>query len=152
MGKYFTLFLSFFLLMACKAPKVIEREVYKDSLIYTTDTIAIDVPYEKVVWLVPALDTLKMETSVAKSTTWLDTTTCTLKGELENKKVQLEKEIEIAHHYKVLERTVTLEKTKYITKTKNKIPRWVWYMVLVLLSIVIGQNYKKLLKVIKLFL
>ena len=44
------------------------------------------IPKEIVKDIVPQYDTLVMETSMAKSTSYVDTTTHTLKGKLENKK------------------------------------------------------------------
>lgn len=43
------------------------------------------IPKEKIVDVIPSYDTLKMETSLAKAEAYVDTTTHTLKGSLENK-------------------------------------------------------------------
>lgn len=55
-----------------------DTTVYKDSIVF--------IPKETIKEVVPALDTLTMETSMAKATAWLDTTTTTLRGALTNKK------------------------------------------------------------------
>lgn len=62
---------------------------YRDSVIYKVDTLRIPVPVETVKEVVPPMDTLKMETSVAEAKVWADTSTKTLKGELKNKKTEL---------------------------------------------------------------
>ena len=62
---------------------------YRDSVIYKVDTLRIPVPVETVKEVVPPMDTLKMETSVAEARVWADTSTKTLKGELKNKKTEL---------------------------------------------------------------
>ena len=60
-----------------------DTTIWRDSLIYT--------PVEVVKEVVPELDTLNMETSLATATAYLDTTTNTLKGKIENKKGITEK-------------------------------------------------------------
>ena len=66
------------MLVSCGAVKeipvqTIEKIEYRDSLIYVRDTIAVPIPYEKIVEVVPEIDTSYLETSVAKSTAYLDT-------------------------------------------------------------------------------
>lgn len=55
-----------------------DTTIWKDSLIYT--------PVEVVKEVVPQMDTLNMETSLATATAYVDTTTNTLKGSIKNKK------------------------------------------------------------------
>lgn len=55
-----------------------DTTIWKDSLIYT--------PVEVVKEVVPQMDTLKMETSLAEAQSYVDTTTNTLKGSIKNKK------------------------------------------------------------------
>lgn len=52
--------------------------VYRDSIIY--------IPQEKIVEVVPQLDTLKMEIELAKAEAYLDTSIMMLRGKLESKK------------------------------------------------------------------
>lgn len=87
--------LVYFLLLAVVftacSPKIIYVPIegstnVRDSLVISyRDSIKI-IPVEKIVDVVPTYDTLKMETSVAKAKAFVDTTTHTLKGSLENKK------------------------------------------------------------------
>ena len=65
--------------------QTIEKVVYRDSLIYVNDTLTIPVPYEKIVEVVPEVDTSYLETSVAKSTAYLDTAKLKLHHTLEQK-------------------------------------------------------------------
>lgn len=65
--------------------QTIEKVVYRDSLIYVNDTLTIPVPYEKIVEVVPEVDTSYLETSVAKSTAYLDTAKRKLHHTLEQK-------------------------------------------------------------------
>lgn len=75
---------------SCGTPKYItvkEKEYIKDTVLIKADTVKVDIPVEVKVNVVPELDTLKMETSVAEAEAYLDTLTQTLKGTLKNKKL-----------------------------------------------------------------
>lgn len=60
-----------------------DTTIYRDSIIYT--------PVEVVKEVVPQFDTLNIETSLATASAYVDTTTRTLKGKIENKKGITEK-------------------------------------------------------------
>ena len=88
--------LSIAVIFAACSPKIIYTPVKdsisverRDSVIYKVDTLRIPVPVETVKEVVPPMDTLKMETSVAEAKAWIDTVTITLKGEMKNKKTEL---------------------------------------------------------------
>lgn len=90
------LVLSFFIILVSCSPKIVYVPTntdthieYRDSVIYKVDTLKIAVPVETVKEVVPPMDTLKMETSVAEAKAWVDTTTNALKGVLKNKKTAL---------------------------------------------------------------
>lgn len=91
---------------------------YKDSTIVHVDSIAVDVPVERYVDIVNELDTLVLETSVAKAIAYADTTTRTLKGEIKNKPVQLKKEI--VYQDRVIEKEVYKDKPVYVEVEKIK--------------------------------
>lgn len=108
---------------------VIER---RDSIIYKTDTLRIEVPHEVVKEIVPDVDSLFMETSVAWSRSWLDQQTKTLRGEMRNKKTSLSKEQivgkEVIHYrdsivYKELPVEVEKE-VRYVPKFYKWLLRW----------------------------
>lgn len=65
--------------------ETVEKIEYRDSLVYVHDTLTIPVPYEKIVEVVPEVDTSYLETSVAKSTAYLDTAKRKLHHTLEQK-------------------------------------------------------------------
>ena len=97
----------------------------RDTVILKADTVKVDVPVEVQVNVVPQLDTLRMETSVAEAEAYLDTLTQTLKGQLKNKKTELKKEIQTVEKTKFVERKV--EVPVEVVKWKYRIPHWVWY-------------------------
>ena len=66
-------------------PENITQYTYIDSLVIKDSIRVVDLPVERIVDIVPDYDTLEMETSLAKSKSWVDTTSHTLRGEIENK-------------------------------------------------------------------
>lgn len=65
--------------------QTVERVEYRDSLIYVQDTVEIPVPVEKVVEVLPKLDTSYLKTSLAESVAYLDTTKKQIHHTLEQK-------------------------------------------------------------------
>lgn len=131
--------LSGLLLVSCGAPKYItvtEKEYIKDTVVIKADTVKVEIPKEVVVNVVPKLDTLKLETSVAEAEAYLDTLTNTLKGQIKNKKTNLEKEIQTVEKIKFVERKV--EVPVPVEVVKKKTPRWAWVLLAVNVSILIG--------------
>lgn len=124
--------LSGLLLVSCGTPKYItvkEKEYIKDTVVLKADTVKVEIPKEVVVNVVPELDTLKMETSIAESTAYLDTLTNTLKGSIKNKKTELKKEIQVVEKIKFVERKVEVPVEVEVVKTKT--PRWAWVLLLI---------------------
>lgn len=109
-------------------------ETVRDTVILKPDTVRVEVPRERVVEVVPQLDTLNMETSVASARAYLDTLTRTLKGSITNKPVELKKETQTVEKVKTVERKV--EVPVEVVKTKYRIPRWAWLSLMVNLAIV----------------
>lgn len=122
------LILFCFLVCGCGTTRYVpvkEIEHVRDTVILKADTVKVDVPVEVQVNVVPQLDTLRMETSVAEAEAYLDTLTQTLKGQLKNKKTELKKEIQTVEKTKFVERKV--EVPVEVVKWKNRIPVWTWY-------------------------
>ena len=116
------------LLSGCGTTKYVpvkETEYVRDTVILKADTVKLTIPVEKIVEVVPAMDTLRMETSVAEAEAYLDTLTQTLKGQLKNKKTELKKEIQTVEKTKFVERKV--EVPVEVVKWKYRIPHWVWF-------------------------
>lgn len=127
------------LLVSCGTPKYItvkEKEYIKDTVLIKADTVKVDIPVEVKVNVVPELDTLKMETSVAESTAYLDTLTQTLKGTLKNKKTELQKEIQVVEKTKYVEHKV--EVPVPVEMVKNKTPLWAWIMLSINVGLIVG--------------
>ena len=118
--------------------------ITKDSIVYT--------PVEVIKEVVPELDTLYMETSVAKAKAYLDTNLNTLKGEMKNKK-------EIIYRDKIVYRdSIVIQKQEVpieIKIEKKVVPCWCWWSLVIniLITIVfaIRLYFRFRLKKIKLF-
>ena len=113
--KIIILFLFLFPFCACtslkkgKTPviieeKIVEKTIIKDSIIVKDSIVYI--PQEKIVEVVPHLDTLQMEIETAKAKAYLDTTRMILKGELESKKATQKEVIEVT---KIVEKIDTIK-------------------------------------------
>ena len=138
-NKPYLLILAAIMLGACGTPKYItvkEKEYIKDTVVIKADTVKVDIPVEVKVNVVPELDTLKMETSVAEAEAYLDTLTQTLKGTLKNKKTELKKEIQTIEKTKFVERKVEVPVPYEVVKTK--VPRWAWVLLAFNISLLIG--------------
>ena len=87
--------------------------ITKDSIVYT--------PVEVIKEVVPELDTLYMETTVAKAKAYLDTNLNTLKGEMKNKK-------EIIYKDKIVYRdSIIIQKQEVpvpVEVVKKVVPCW----------------------------
>lgn len=135
----FLTWISGLLLVSCGTPKYItvkEKEYIKDTVVLKVDTVRVPVPVEVQVNVVPKLDTLKMETSVAEAQAYLDTLTQTLKGTLKNKKTELKKEIQTIEKIKYVEHKVEVPVPYEVVKTKT--PLWAWILLSIDVSLLVG--------------
>ena len=142
-------------LVSCSTVKYVpisdSENIHKvDSTIiqYRDTTIFVEVPVEVVKEVVPQLDTLYMETSLSHSTSYLDTTTRTLKGELKNKQEPLEKIVYLPskEHIVYRDSIITKEVPVEVQIEKKHIPQWVWYSVIFNVIVLCYIGFKIYLK------
>ena len=130
------LFLILLLFVSCSTIKYVPvkgEDIYhteyvtKDSIVYT--------PVEVIKEVVPELDTLYMETTVAKAKAYLDTNLNTLKGEMKNKK-------EIIYKDKIVYRdSIIIQKQEIpveVEVEKKVVPSWCWWLLGINILVVIG--------------
>ena len=100
----------------------VEKEVtnHKDS-IRIRDSIVV-IPIERIVDVVPAYDTLKMETTQARAKAYVDTTLHLLRGSIENKD---KSKTEVREVVKFVERTDTIYVEKPVPYEVEKRVRYV---------------------------
>ena len=143
---------SFFIFMGCKPQQtVVEREklvyVTKDSIIHRDSMVY--APYEVVKDY--SLDTLVMQTSLAISKSWLDTSTLYIVGELKNKKAFEVKYVEV-EKWRTKDSLVYVEKPipYEVVEYKVKRPWWAWicltWAIITILSIA-WNVYRKLKRI-----
>ena len=136
------LFLILLLFVSCSTIKYVPvkgEDIYhteyitKDSIVYT--------PVEVIKEVAPELDTLYMETSVAKAKAYLDTNLSILKGEMKNKK-------EIIYKDKIVYRdSIVFQKQEVpveVEVVKKVVPGWVYYSLglnILILSFFLGRLY-----------
>lgn len=121
--------------------KVVE---YRDTTIY------VEIPHEVIKEIVPEIDTLFMENRVATSTTFLDTTTRTLRGELKSKPIKLPQPVKLPETTEKEEKYIEVIKEIPVTVEVEKkyIPTWCWYslianvVVLMLLGLRLYLKFK----------
>lgn len=104
-----------------------DTTIWKDSLIYT--------PVEVVKEVVPYMEPLYMETSLAKAEAYVDTTTNTLKGKIENKKgitEQIKWREKVVYKDSIVTQEVPVEVEKIVTKTKHPFYEWLLWMISIL--------------------
>ena len=130
MIKHFNIFLFILFLLSfigCSTTRYatvsgVEKEVtnYKDS-IRIRDSIVV-IPVERIVDVVPAYDTLKLETTQARAKAYVDTALHLLRGSIENKD---KSKTEVREVVKFVERTDTIYVEKPVPYEVEKKVRYV---------------------------
>jgi len=119
-------------LIGCKSaePVVKEQVVYNyvDSTIYHDSTIYTYIPKEVVKEVVPIYDTLKMHTSVADASAYVDTNTHTLKGTISNNEDSIPVRILYKERIVTKDSIVTNEVEVPVEVIKTKTPAITWYL------------------------
>jgi len=135
---------------SCRSPKIIEREVIRDSIVFVPETISVELPKEIIKEVVPMMDTLHMETSIAEASAYVDTTTKTLQGTISNKDVPIQTVVhnKIEYHDRNIVKTQVV--TKDVIKYKKHVPKFIKWMLIVLIAYLLYSQRKNLLKLIKL--
>ena len=131
--------------------QTVEKIEYRDTTIHIRDTIRVPIPVERVVEVVPELDTLKLETTVATATAYLDTNSRQLRGEIRNKNTKLPAKVDTV--FVVTTKNHYLEKP-VIQKVETPvpyIPKFAWICIVytcttVLVLLILG--FLKLKKII----
>lgn len=131
MNKFSVIVSILIFLSSCSCFKNVPREeihyAQKDSIILKIVDSIRYIPVERYVDIVHTYDTLKLETSLASSTAFVDTNTHTLKGKIENKKG-------VEKCYKIVEKYIEKCDTIYVKvpvtveveKPVRHIPNFFW--------------------------
>ena len=123
--------------------ETIEKIVVKDSLVYRDSIVY--VPTERIVEVVPEMDTLYMETQLASSKAYLDTTLKALKGELKNKQAFETKYVERIEYVERTD-TVYVSLPEPYPVEKAVTPKWAWYSLIFNIIVMLVTAFKIYLK------
>lgn len=122
---------------------------YIDTLIIRDSTVLI--PKYVVKDVVPEYDTLLLETNLAKSKSYIDTLTNSLKGEIQNKVETVQKIV-----YKdrtVYKDSIQIQEKEipvYVTTEKKVVPSWCWWLLGINVALLLVAVFF-LLKKLKIF-
>lgn len=127
------IFILLFIVCSCGPVKYIPVEKnetvnIRDSVVLRDSTVITYLQKEKIKEVVPELDTLIMESTYARSKSYLDTTTNTLQGTLEQLdsvpvKTKIVFKDRIITQEKIVEKSVPVE----IVREKKVTPKWIWW-------------------------
>lgn len=114
------------------------KTILRDSLIIR-DSVVIT-PIERIVDIVPQYDTLHLQTSLAKSKAWVDTTTHSLRGEITNKEqTQNKNRIEVRYVNRIdsvfIEKPIPYEVIKEIKYVPKAYQYSMGFSIIVLLAV-----------------
>jgi hypothetical protein len=125
------------LLMGCAAPKIVyvptEAETiieYRDSIIHIKDTITVPIPVERVVEVVPELDTSRLETSIAYSEAFLDTESKKLRHTLRNKETALKGKLDTIVRVEYINKYIEKEVINEVEVPTPYIPKFAWFCII----------------------
>ena len=123
--------------------ETIEKIVVRDSLVYRDSLIY--VPQERVVEVVPQLDTLLMETELSEAKAYLDTSMLMLRGELKNKRATQKEYIERIEYMERTD-TVYIERPQPYEVPEPYIPKWAWWSLIINIVTVLLVAFKLYLR------
>ena len=127
------IFILLFIVCSCGPVRYIPVEKnetvnIRDSVVLRDSTVITYLQKEKIKEIVPELDTLVMNTKYAKSISYLDTTTNTLQGTLEQlDSVPVKTKIVFKDRIITQEKIVKKEIPIEVVREKKVTPKWIWW-------------------------
>ena len=148
------IFILLFIVCSCGPVRYIpvnnnETVNIRASVVLRDSTVITYLQKEKIKEIVPELDTLVMNTKYAKSVSYLDTTTNTLQGTLEQLdsvpvKTKIVFKDRIITQEKIVEKEIPVE----VVREKKVTPKWIWWSLgfnfLILLYLIVKLKLNKL--------
>lgn len=123
--------------------QTIEKEIIRDSLIYITDTITIEIPTEKIVQVLPADTTSQIATSLAFSEAKIEKGILTHSLE---QKGQIQAKIDTCYITKIKEKIVEKEVPIEVPVEVKHTPKWAWWSLIFNIVIILLIAFKIYLK------
>lgn len=128
--------------------QTVEKVVVRDSVVYINDTITVEVPFERIVEVVPEVDTSYLKTSVAESVAYLDTAKRQIHHTLEQKGT-VNTKVDTVVITKNIEKIVYEEVPIEVEIVKYKRDNIFWYSIIFNVIIILFIVFKIYLKFIK---
>lgn len=126
--------------------ETIEKIIVKDSLIYRDSIVYI--PQERIVEIVPQLDTLFMDIETASSKAYLDTANMLLRGELKSKKKEVVKYQTIIEYRDRVDTVYIKEPQPYeVIKKEKYIPSIFWWSLIGNIIVIFYLGFRIYLKI-----
>lgn len=126
--------------------ETIEKVIVRDSLIYKDSIVYI--PQERIVEIVPQLDTLFMDIETASSKAYLDTTNMLLRGELKSKKKEVVKYQTIIEYRDRIDTVYIKEPQPYeVIKKEKYIPTIFWWSLIGNIIVILYLGFRIYLKI-----
>ena len=157
MKKIVLIFLLVFVVCSCGPVRYIPVEKnetvnIRDSVVLRDSTVITYLQKERIKEVVPELDTLVMESTYARSKSYLDTTTNTLQGTLEQLdsvpvKTKIVFKDRIITQEKIVKKDIPVE----VVREKKVTPKWIWWSLGCNLLILLFLILKMKLKFLNLF-
>jgi hypothetical protein len=113
-----------------------EKVIVRDSIIKVIDTVTVEVPFEIVKEVLPAIDTSVLQTELATSVAYIDTVERKLHHTLEQKG-QLKVEIDTCYITKVEERIVYKDRPIEVEVIKYKRDALFWYLLIFQIAVIL---------------
>ena len=133
MKKLILFILLLFVACSCSTTRYIPVEKnetvnIRDSVVLRDSVITTYINKERIIDVVPVYDTLRLETEYARSVSFVDTVSHSLKGELTQKdtvpvKTKILYKDRVVYKDRAVEKSVPVE----VVKEKEVIPKWAWY-------------------------
>lgn len=123
--------------------QTIEKKIIRDSLIYITDTITIEIPTEKIVQVLPADTTSQIATSLAFSEAKIEKGILTHSLE---QKGQIQAKIDTCYITKIKEKIVEKEVPIEVPVEVKHTPKWAWWSLIFNIVIILLIAFKIYLK------
>lgn len=149
MKRLFTAALCFLTIISCSQLKeipvqTIEKEIIRDSLIYITDTITIEIPKEKIVQVLPADTTSQITTSLAFSEAKMEKGILTHSLE---QKGQIKAKIDTCYMTKTVEKIVEKEVPVEVEVIKYKRDNIFWISIILNIVVILVIVFKIWMKI-----
>lgn len=125
--------------------QTIEKIEYRDSLVFIKDTVEIQIEKQVVKEVLPQLDTSLLQTDLAESIAYLDTTKRQIHHTLEQRG-KVKYIIDTIYKVEYIDRIIEKDKIIEVEIEKKYTPDWCWYSLIINIVVILFIIFKIYLK------